>query len=254
MLWKCCTQYASIGKLSGHRRGKGQFSFQSQRKSVPKNVQVPSQLHSFHMLATYCSKFSKLGFFNSRWTVNFQMFMLDLEKAEEPEIKLPTSTGSLKKQVSSKKTSTSALLTMPNGEGNSNPLQYSCLENPMDEGAWWVTFHGVTKSRTQLSNFTFTFHFYALEKEMSTHSSILAWRIPGMEETGGLPSMGSHRVEHSWHNLAAAAAAKPLTCVDHNKLWKILKVMGIPDHLTCLLRNLYAGQEAMVRTGHGTTD
>ena len=93
-----------------------------------------------------------------------------------------------------------------------------------------------------------------MEKEIATHSSTLAWRIPGMEETGGLPSMGSHRVEHSWHNLAAAAAAKPLTCVDHNKLWKILKVMGIPDHLTCLLRNLYAGQEAMVRTGHGTTD
>ena len=68
------------------------------------------------------------------------------------------------------------------------------------------TVHGVTKSRTWLSDFTFTFHFHALEKEMATHSSILGWRIPGMEEPGGLPSMGSHRVGHDWHSLAAAAA------------------------------------------------
>ena len=77
------------------------------------------------------------------------------------------------------------------GEGNGTPLQYSCLENPMDEGAWWAAVHGVAKSRTQLSDFTFTFHFYALEKEMATHSSVLAWRIPGMGEPGGLPSLGS---------------------------------------------------------------
>ena len=68
------------------------------------------------------------------------------------------------------------------------PLQYSCLENPMDGGAWWATVHGVTKSRTQLSDFTFTFHFHALEKEMATHSDVLAWRIPGTGEPGGLPS------------------------------------------------------------------
>ena len=92
--------------------------------------------------------------------MNFQMFKLDLEKSEEPEIKLPTFAGSLKKQESSRKTSISVLLTMP----------------------------------------------------------------------------------------------KPLTLLDHNKLWKILKEMGIPDHLTSLLRNLYAGQQATVRTGHGTTD
>ena len=72
----------------------------------------------------------------------------------------------------------------------------SCLENPMDGGAWWATVHGVTKSQTQLSNFTLTFHFHALEKEMATHSSVLAWRIPGMVEPGGLPSMGLHRVGH----------------------------------------------------------
>ena len=106
----------------------------------------------------YCSKFSKPGFSNM-WTMNFLMFRLVLEKAEEPEIKLPTSAGSWKKQESSRKTSISALLTVP----------------------------------------------------------------------------------------------KNLT-VDHNKLWKILKEMGISEHLTCLLRNLYAGQEATVRTGHGTTD
>ena len=77
-------------------------------------------------------------------------------------------------------------------EGNGNPLQYSCLENPMDRGAWWATVHGVTKSQTRLSDFTFTFHFHALEKEMATHSSILAWRIPGTKEPVGLPSMGLH--------------------------------------------------------------
>ena len=76
------------------------------------------------------------------------------------------------------------------------PLQYSCLENPMDGGAWCAEVHGVSKSRTRLSYFTFTFHFHALEKEMATHSSVLAWRIPGMGEPGGLPSMGSHRVGH----------------------------------------------------------
>ena len=82
------------------------------------------------------------------------------------------------------------------GEGNGNPLQYSCLENPMGGGAWWAAVHAVTKSLTQLSEFTFTFHFHALEKEMATHSSVLAWRIPGMAEPGGLPSLGSYRVGH----------------------------------------------------------
>ena len=85
---------------------------------------------------------------------------------------------------------------MSPGEGNGTPLQYSCLENPMDGGAWWAAVHGVEKSRTQLSDFTFTFHIHALEKEMATHSSVLAWRISGMREPGGLPSMGSHRVGH----------------------------------------------------------
>ena len=78
-------------------------------------------------------------------------------------------------------------------EGNGTPLQYSCLENAMDGAAWWAAVHGVAKFLTQLSDFTFTFHFHALEKEMATHSSVLGWRIPG---TGELQSMGSHRVGH----------------------------------------------------------
>ena len=79
---------------------------------------------------------------------------------------------------------------------NGTPLQYSCLENPMDRGAWWAAAHEVAKSRTRLSNFTFTFHFHALEKEMATHSSVLAWRIPGTGEPSRRPSMGLRRVRH----------------------------------------------------------
>ena len=139
MLWKCCTQHASkFGKLSsGHKTGKGQFSFQSQREVMPKNAQTTAQLHSSH-----------------------------------------------------------------------TPFQYSCLENPMDRGPWWAAVHGVAKSWTWLGDFTFTFHFHALEKEMATHSSVLAWRIPGKAGPSGLLSMGSHRVGHDWSNLAAANASK----------------------------------------------
>ena len=81
-------------------------------------------------------------------------------------------------------------------KGSGTPLQYSCLENPMDGRAWRAAVHGVAKSQTRLSDFTFTFHFHALEKEMATHSNVLAWRIPGTGEPGGLPSLGSHRVRH----------------------------------------------------------
>ena len=154
MLWKCCTHYASkFGKLSsGHRSGKGQFSFQSQR--------MLKLLHNCtHLtLVKKCSIFSMPGFSNT-WTKNFQMFKLVLEKAEEPEIKLPTSSGSLKSK-----------------------------------------------------------------------------RIP--EE----------------HLFCFIDYAKCFDCMDHNKLWKILKEIVIPDHLSGLFRNLYAGQEATVRTGHDTTD
>ena len=81
--------------------------------------------------------------------------------------------------------------------GNGTPLQYSCLENPMDGEAWWAAVHGVAKSRTRLNDFILTFHFHALEKEMATHSSVLAWRIPGTGKPGGLLSMGSHRAGHN---------------------------------------------------------
>ena len=107
------------------------------------------------------------------------------------------------------------------GEGNGTLLQYSCLENPMDGGAWWAAVHGVEKSRTRLSDFTFTFHFHALEKEMATHSSVLAWRIPGTGQPGGLPSRGSHRVGHDWSDLAAAAED-----LNTSHIFKIL--FGIP--------------------------
>ena len=82
-------------------------------------------------------------------------------------------------------------------EGNGTPLQYSCLENRMDGGASWAAVHGVATSQTRLSDFTFTFHFHVLEKEMATHSSVPAWRIPGTGEPGELPSLGSHRVGHN---------------------------------------------------------
>ena len=89
------------------------------------------------------------------------------------------------------------MLTIPQyREGNGTPLQYSCLENAMDGGAWWAAVQGVAKSQTRLSDCTFTFDFHALEKEMATHSSALAWRIPGTGEPGGLPSLESHRVGH----------------------------------------------------------
>ena len=93
-------------------------------------------------------------------------------------------------------------------DGNGTPLQYSCLENPRDGEAWWAAIYGVTQSWTRLSDFPFTFQFCALEKEMATHSSVLAWRIPGTGEPGVLPSMGSYRVGHDWSDLAAAAAAE----------------------------------------------
>ena len=114
MLCKCCTQYVSkFGKLSSdHRTGKGHISFQYQRKAMPKNAQTTAQLHSSHTLVKWCLKFSKAGFSNM-WTINFQIFKLVLEKSEAPEIKLPTSIGSSKKWGSSRKTSISALLTMP---------------------------------------------------------------------------------------------------------------------------------------------
>ena len=131
------------------------------------------------------------------------------------------------------------------GEGNGTPLQYSCLENPMNGGAWWAAVHGVAKSRTRLSDFTFTFHFHALEKEMVIHSSVLAWRIPGTREPGGLLFMESHRVGHDRSHLAAtAAAAAALTDSASSCLYVSLvhwfPVLKPSLHFYCCCCRLYA--------------
>ena len=118
----------------------------------------------------------------------------------------------------------------------------------MDGGAWWV--HGVVKSRTRLSDFTFTFHFHALEKETATHSSVLSWRIPGTAEPGGLPSMGSHRVGHDWRNLAAAAVVqtiKNLPATQETKVqslgWEDALEKGLATHSSVLVLH---GQRSLV--------
>ena len=95
---------------------------------------------------------------------------------------------------------------------NGTPLQYSCLENPMDGGAWWAAVRGVAKSRTRLSDFTFTFHFPALEKEMAPHSSVLAWRIPGTGEPGGWLSMGSQS-RTRLKRLSSSSSSRPELCL-----------------------------------------
>ena len=156
MLWKCCTHYTSkSGKLSScHRTGKCQFSFQSQRKAIPRNVQITVQLHSFHTPTRLCSKSFNISF-HRRWAENFQMYKLDLEKQRN---------------------------------------QRSNCQHSLD---------------------------HRKSKEIPKNIYLCS-------------------IDH----------AK----ASYNKLWKILKEMGTPDHLTCLLRNLYAGQEATVRTRHGTTD
>ena len=135
LLLKCCTQYVSKFRklISGHRTGSGQFSFQSQRRVMPKNVQNTVQVCSFHMLARLCSKSFKLGF-SSRWAKNFQMdFKMDFKEAEEPEIKLSMFVGSWQKQGSSRKTSTAASLTM---------LKTDCVDH---NKLWKITRDGSTR-------------------------------------------------------------------------------------------------------------
>ena len=110
-------------------------------------------------------------------------------------------------------------------EGNGTRLQYSCLENPMDGGAWWAAVHA--KSQTRLSDLTFTFHFHALEKEMATHSSVLAWRIPGTGEPGGLLFLGLHRVGHDWSDLATVS--HHYTLADKTTHIYSLTVLGRPE-------------------------
>ena len=158
MLLQCCTQYVSkFGKLSnGHMTGKGQSSFQFPRRAVLKNVQTTGQLHSFPMLIRLCSKSSKVGF-SIMWTENFQMFKLGLEKAQEPEIKLPTFAESYRKQENSRKTSTSVSMTtlkpltvwiITNCESESEVAQ-SCptLCDPMDYSLPGFSIHGIFQAR-----------------------------------------------------------------------------------------------------------
>ena len=160
MLWKCCTQHASeSGKItSGHRTGKGQFSFQSQRKAMPKNAQTTTQLHSSH-------------------ATKVMLKILQARLQQYVNCEFPDVQAGFRK-----------------GRGTRDQIA----------NIQWI----IEKAREFQKNIYFCFIDYA----------------------------------------------KAFDCVDHNQLWKILKVMGIPDHLTCLLRNLYTGQEATVRTGHGTTD
>ena len=108
-------------------------------------------------------------------------------------------------------------------------------KNPMNRGAWWAAVHGIATSRTWLSNFTFTFHLHALEKEMPTHSSILVWRIPGTGEPGGLPSMGMHRVGRDWSDLGAACTDVSWTIkkaeprrIDASELWCWRRLLRVP--------------------------
>ena len=136
-------------------------------------------------------------------------------------------------------------------EGNGTPLQYSCLENPMDGGAWWTAVHGVAKSRTRLSEFTFTFHFHALEKEMATHSSVLAWRIPGTGEPGGLPSMWLHRVGHDWSDLATAAAIYSPEYLEFGFSFIFSTKVSLctyPEIITQVVKNLPAVWETLVQS------
>ena len=120
-------------------------------------------------------------------------------------------------------------------EGNGTPLQYSCLENPTDGGAWWAAIHGVAKGRTQLSDFTFTFHFHALEKEMATHSSVLAWRIPGTGEPGGLLSMAQSWTRQKWLSSSSSIPQ----CNYKNKKEKEVKIEAFFSPLFQIECNYY---------------
>ena len=133
----------------------------------------------------------------------------------------------------------SALIRRGHREGNGTPLQYSCLENPMDGGAWKAAARGVAEGQTRLSNFPFTYCFHALEKEMATRSSVLAWRIPGTGEPGGLLSVGSHRVGHDWSDLAAAAEEdRELACL-LSTMWRYSKATTLCRHK----QNLFQTQD-----------
>ena len=206
---------------------------------MPKNIQTTTQLHSSHKLTKWCSNFSKPGF-NSTWTVNIQIFKQDLKKAEEPEIKLSMSAGSLENEESSRKTSISALWTTP------KPLMEKAMASHSSTLAWKIPWmkepgrlHSMGSLRvghdwvTSLSLFTF---IHWRRKRQPTPVF-----LPG-ESQGRGSLVGCRLWGHTESDTTEVIQQQQaFDCVDHNKLWKILKKMGIPDDLTCLLRNLYAG-------------
>ena len=152
-------------------------------------------------ITTNCGNFWKRWEYQTTWPAPWEICMQ--VKRQQLELGMEQHTGSkLGKEYIKAVYCHPAYLTSMQREGHF----HSGLENPVNGGAWWAAVNGVAKSRTRLSNFTFTFHFHALEKEMATYASVLVWRIPGTGEPGGLPSMGSHRVGHDWSDLAAAAA------------------------------------------------
>ena len=163
-------------------------------------------VHSFPLEFCCINNFFLEGYYCSQWT--FQVvFILSLQFNRMEENIFKYESFQIKKKaflVGRKASQNIHHLVECFREGNGTPFQYSCLENPMDGGAWKAAVHGVAEGRTRLGGFTFTFHFHALEKELATHSIVLAWRIPGTGEPGGLPSMGSYRVGHDWSDSAAA--------------------------------------------------
>ena len=182
-----------IGGLDMPTASGRQFRFQGIDTSLPpstegvsqvlqENISRPGSKHNNDRRVSYLKSSLKIGFLS----------FLDKDRENEKEKKSVVSL-SLTCALSSVGL---YMCSTHTGEVNGTPLQYSCLENPMDEGAWKAAVHGVAEGPTRLSDFTLSFYFPALEKEMATHSSVLAWRIPGTGEPGGLPSMGSHRVGH----------------------------------------------------------
>ena len=144
------------------------------------------------------------------------------------------------------------------GEGNGNPLQYSCLENPRDGGAWWAAVYGVAQSRIQLKQLSSSSSSRLQQYVNHEFPDVQAGFRKGRGTRDQIANirwiMEEGREFQKNIYFCFIDYAKAFDCVDHNKLWKILKEMGIPDHRRCLLINLYTGQKVTVRTGHGTTD
>ena len=193
MPWKCCTQYASkFGKLSsGHRTGKDQFSFQSQRKAMPKNAQTAAQLHSSHMLA--------------------MLKILQARLQQYMNWELPDVQAGFRKGRGTRDQTANICWIIEKAREFQKNICFILLTMPKPLTVWMTTNCGKFLKRCSMwshrvgHNWSDLACMHALEKEMATHSSILAWRIPGLAEPGGLPSIGSHKVGHNWRDSAAAA-------------------------------------------------